>query len=249
MCRAARPDVVLMDIRMPVLDGVAATRELTAHTVTRVLVLTTYDLDEYVFSALDAGASGFMLKDAPPEDLVRAVQVVAAGEALLAPRVTSRLVGEFVSLRSRRRDASAELERLTAREREVLPLLARGLSNGEIAARLHLGESTVKTHVGSVLDKLGLRDRVQAVVFAYEAGIVTPGTPTAASARRDRSRRQAPGTGRAERSSRRVVRRPRAIASPSRRSTTGIVLDTTCHSSRPAAIASTVAARGNRSSR
>ena len=175
LCRSARPDVVLMDIRMPSLDGVAATREVVRHTSTRVLVLTTYDLDEYVFSALDAGASGFMLKDAPPEDLVRAIQVVASGEALLAPAVTSRLVGEFVSLRSRRRDAGAELERLTARERDVLPLLARGLSNGEIAARLHLGESTVKTHVASILDKLGVRDRVQAVVFAYEAGVVTPG--------------------------------------------------------------------------
>jgi len=177
LCRSARPDVVLMDIRMPVLDGVAATREVVRHTATRVLVLTTYDRDEYVFSALDAGASGFMLKDAPPEDLVRAVQVVASGESLLAPAVTSRLVGEFVALRSRRRDAAAELERLTARERDVLPLLARGLSNGEIAARLHLGESTVKTHVASVLDKLGVRDRVQAVVFAYEAGVVTPGRP------------------------------------------------------------------------
>lgn len=177
LCRSARPDVVLMDIRMPVLDGVAATREVVRHTSTRVLVLTTYDLDEYVFSALDAGASGFLLKDAPPEDLVRAVQVVASGEALLAPAVTRRLVGEFVALRSRRRDASTELGRLTAREREVLPLLARGLSNGEIAARLHLGESTVKTHVASILDKLGVRDRVQAVVFAYEAGVVTPGSP------------------------------------------------------------------------
>ena len=177
LCRSARPDVVLMDIRMPSLDGVAATREVVQHTSTRVLVLTTYDLDEYVFSALDAGASGFMLKDAPPEDLVRAIQVVASGEALLAPAVTSRLVGEFVSLRSRRRDAGAELARLTARERDVLPLLARGLSNGEIAARLHLGESTVKTHVASILDKLRVRDRVQAVVFAYEAGVVTPGHP------------------------------------------------------------------------
>ena len=177
LCRSARPDVVLMDIRMPVLDGVSATREVVRHTATRVLVLTTYDRDEYVFSALDAGASGFMLKDAPPEDLVRAVQVVASGEALLAPAVTSRLVGELVSLRSRHRDAGAELDRLTARERDVLPLLARGLSNGEIANRLHLGESTVKTHVASILDKLGVRDRVHAVVFAYEAGVVTPGRP------------------------------------------------------------------------
>jgi DNA-binding NarL/FixJ family response regulator len=177
LCRSARPDVVLMDIRMPVLDGVSATREVVRHTATRVLVLTTYDRDEYVFSALDAGASGFMLKDAPPEDLVRAVQVVASGEALLAPAVTSRLVGELVALRSRHRDAGAELDRLTTRERDVLPLLARGLSNGEIASRLHLGESTVKTHVASILDKLGVRDRVHAVVFAYEAGVVTPGRP------------------------------------------------------------------------
>ena len=177
VCRSARPDVVLMDIRMPTLDGVAATREVVRHTSTRVLVLTTYDLDEYVFSALDAGASGFLLKDAPPEDMVRAVQVVASGEALLAPAVTRRLVGEFVALRARRRDAGAELERLTARECDVLPLLARGLSNSEIAERLHLGESTVKTHVASILDKLGVRDRVQAVVFAYEAGVVTPGRP------------------------------------------------------------------------
>ena len=175
VCRSTRPDVVLMDIRMPVLDGVAATREVVRHTSTRVLVLTTYDLDEYVFSALDAGASGFMLKDAPPEDLVRAIQVVASGEALLAPAVTRRLVGEFVALRARRRDAGAELQRLTARECDVFPLLARGLSNSEIAGRLHLGESTVKTHVASILEKLGVRDRVQAVVFAYEAGVVTPG--------------------------------------------------------------------------
>jgi DNA-binding NarL/FixJ family response regulator len=175
LCRAARPDVVLMDIRMPVLDGVAATREVTRLTRSRVLVLTTYDLDEYVFAALDAGASGFLLKDAPPEELVRAVHVVAQGDSLLAPKVTSRLVDEFVSLRARRRDASAELGRLTAREREVLPMLARGLSNAEIAGQLHLGETTVKTHVASVLGKLGVRDRVQAVVFAYEAGVVTPG--------------------------------------------------------------------------
>ena len=175
LCRAHRPDVVLMDIRMPVLDGVAATREVAAATGTRVLVLTTYDLDEYVFAALDAGASGFMLKDAPPEDLIRAIHVVAAGDSLLAPTVTSRLVDEFVALRSRHRDAAAELARLTGREREILPLIARGLSNAEIAARLHLGETTVKTHVAGVLDKLGLRDRVQAVVFAYEAGVVTPG--------------------------------------------------------------------------
>ncbi|WP_148572866.1 response regulator [Nocardioides caldifontis] len=175
LCRTARPDVVLMDIRMPVLDGIAATREVTASTGARVVVLTTYDRDEYVFSALEAGASGFLLKDAPPEELVRAIHVVAAGESLLAPAVTTRLVGELVAARARHRDAERQLARLTPREREVLPLLARGLSNAEIAARLHLGETTVKTHVAAVLDKLGVRDRVQAVVFAYEAGIVTPG--------------------------------------------------------------------------
>jgi DNA-binding NarL/FixJ family response regulator len=150
---------------------------VVTQTDSRVLILTTYHLDEYVFAALDAGASGFLLKDAPPDDLVRAVQVVATGEALLAPAVTSRLVGEFVQLRARRRDATAQLDRLTPRERDVLPLLARGLSNGEIAAQLHLGESTVKTHVAGVLDKLGVRDRVHAVVFAYEAGVVAPGRP------------------------------------------------------------------------
>jgi DNA-binding NarL/FixJ family response regulator len=177
VCRAVRPDVVLMDIRMPHVDGIAATRDVVTQTDSRVLILTTYHLDEYVFAALDAGASGFLLKDAPPDDLVRAVQVVATGEALLAPAVTSRLVGEFVQLRARRRDATAQLDRLTPRERDVLPLLARGLSNGEIAAQLHLGESTVKTHVAGVLDKLGVRDRVHAVVFAYEAGVVAPGRP------------------------------------------------------------------------
>jgi DNA-binding NarL/FixJ family response regulator len=177
VCRAVRPDVVLMDIRMPHVDGIAATRDVVTQTDSRVLILTTYHLDEYVFAALDAGASGFLLKDAPPDDLVRAVQVVATGEALLAPAVTSRLVGELIQLRARRRDATAQLDRLTPRERDVLPLLARGLSNGEIAAQLHLGESTVKTHVAGVLDKLGVRDRVHAVVFAYEAGVVAPGRP------------------------------------------------------------------------
>jgi DNA-binding NarL/FixJ family response regulator len=173
--RSHSPDVILMDIRMPVLDGIAATRELARVTTSRVLVLTTYDRDEYVFAALDAGASGFLLKDAPPEDLVRAVRVVATGDSLLAPQVTTRLVDEFVALRARRRQADRELGRLTPREHEVLALVARGLSNAEIAGHLHLGESTVKTHVAAVLDKLGVRDRVQAVVFAYEAGVVRPG--------------------------------------------------------------------------
>ncbi len=174
-CRRRRPDVVLMDIRMPVLDGIAATREITASLATKVLVLTTYDLDEYVFTALQAGASGFLLKDSPPEELIHALRVVASGESLLAPKVTRRLVDEFVTLRSSYRDASAEFARLTDREREVLPLLARGMSNAEIAALLFVGETTVKTHVASILDKIDVRDRVHAVVFAYEAGLVRPG--------------------------------------------------------------------------
>ena len=173
-----RPDVVLMDIRMPRLDGLAATRRLAgagAADPVRVLILTTFDLDEYVFEALRAGASGFLLKDLPREDLVAAVRVVAAGEALLAPRVTRRLIEEFA-----RRPAGADpdpdaLAALTAREREALELLARGLSNAEMAASLYVSEHTVKTHVGNVLAKLGLRDRIQAVILAYEVGLVQPG--------------------------------------------------------------------------
>ena len=176
--RRLRPDVVLMDIRMPRLDGLEATRRLAgpgAADPVRVLILTTFDLDEYVFEALRAGASGFLLKDLPREDLVAAVRVVAAGEALLAPRVTRRLIEEFA-----RRPAGAEpdpdaLAALTAREREALELLARGLSNAEMAASLYVSEHTVKTHVGNVLAKLGLRDRIQAVILAYEVGLVRPG--------------------------------------------------------------------------
>ncbi len=175
LCRRARPDVVLMDVRMPRVDGITATREITRLTGTRVLVLTTYDLDEYVLSALRAGASGFLLKDCPPDDLVRGVGVVAGGESLISPRVTTRLVREFVRLRGTVADAGAAVERLTPRERDVLTHLARGRSNAEISAELHVGETTVKTHVAAVLDKLGLRDRVQAVVFAYETGLVRPG--------------------------------------------------------------------------
>lgn len=175
LCRTARPDVILMDIRMPKLDGIGATREITRATDSRVLVLTTYDLDEYVYSALSAGASGFLLKDAPPDDLVRGIEIVAAGDSLLAPAITGRLVGEVVRLRGTHIDASVQLARLTPREREVLGLLAGGLSNAEISSRLFLGETTVKTHVAAVLAKLGLRDRVQAVVFAYETGVVSPG--------------------------------------------------------------------------
>jgi DNA-binding NarL/FixJ family response regulator len=176
LVRRHRPDLVLMDIRMPVLDGISATREITRTGGARVVVLTTYDLDEYVFDALEAGASGFLLKDCPPAELVSALQVVAAGEALLSPRVTGRLVQEFVAIRGSRRNGAPLLSRLTGREREVLELLARGMSNAEIATALHVGATTVKTHVGAVLDKLGARDRVQAVVLAYELGVVRPGS-------------------------------------------------------------------------
>jgi DNA-binding NarL/FixJ family response regulator len=175
-CRRLRPDIAMMDIRMPVLDGIAATREVTSRQATRVLVLTTYDRDEYVYSALEAGASGFLLKDCPPDDLIRALHTVAAGDALLAPTVTRRLISDFVAARATYRDAAPQLARLTARERQVLLHLGAGLSNSEIAANLFVGETTVKTHVASVLDKLGLRDRVQAVVYAYESGLVRPRT-------------------------------------------------------------------------
>ncbi|GLZ45145.1 DNA-binding response regulator [Actinomycetospora sp. NBRC 106375] len=171
---AHAPDVVLMDVRMPRLDGLAATRRIVArHPEVRVLVLTTFDVDEYVYEALRAGASGFLLKDAPAEELVRAVRVVAAGDALLAPSVTRRLVAEFASRAVPARAVSPRLDVLTAREREVLGLVARGLSNLEIAEHLVLAEQTVKTHVGRILTKLDLRDRVQAVVLAYETGVVT----------------------------------------------------------------------------
>jgi DNA-binding NarL/FixJ family response regulator len=176
VCRRTAPDVVLMDVRMPNMDGIAATRKLAgpdiAHPV-RVLILTTFDLDDYVYAALRNGASGFVLKDTPPEDLVRAVRIVARGDALLAPTVTKRLVEEIASLRPAPPPSPA-LGLLTDREREVLTLMARGLSNAEIAQTLILGETTVKTHVGRVLTKLALRDRVQAVVLAYESGLVTP---------------------------------------------------------------------------
>jgi len=167
------PDIVLMDIRMPNMDGIEATRRLTsAGNNARVIILTTYDLDEYVFDALGAGASGFLLKDVPPEDLVRGIRVTAQGEALLAPSVTRRLIEQFTTSRA---TPAATLDGLTEREVEVLTLMARGLSNAEIAGTLFVGESTVKTHVGHILEKLGLRDRVQAVIAAYEAGLVKPG--------------------------------------------------------------------------
>ncbi len=173
-----RPDVVLMDVRMPELNGLdAADRILSASLdpPVRVLMLTTFDIDDYVYEALRVGASGFLLKDAPAEELVRAVRVVAAGEALLAPSVTRRLIADVTSRRAARRSEPAQLAALTPREREVLELIARGLSNTEIAESLFVAEQTVKTHVGKVLSKLHLRDRAQAVVLAYETGVVTPG--------------------------------------------------------------------------
>jgi DNA-binding NarL/FixJ family response regulator len=170
-----KPDVVLMDIRMPQLDGIQATRQITAAHPARVLVLTTYDLDEYVYDALQAGASGFLLKDTPPEQLADGIRQVANGEALLAPTVTRRLIEEFARIGRTRATRPPELDELTPRELEVLRHLARGRSNAEIAAELVLSDTTVKTHVTHVLQKLGLRDRVQAVVLAYESGLVTPG--------------------------------------------------------------------------
>ncbi len=172
--RRYRPDVVLMDIRMPVLDGLAATRRLVAEDVgTRVLVLTTFDLDEYVFEALRAGASGFLLKDASAEELVTAVQAIAAGDAVLDTAVTRRVMAAFVGLRRPEPEAARRLDALSSREREVLRLLARGRSNAEIARELVVSEATAKTHVSNVLSKLQLRDRVQAVILAYESGLAT----------------------------------------------------------------------------
>jgi DNA-binding NarL/FixJ family response regulator len=177
--RRLRPDVVLMDVRMPEMDGVAATRHIVdadADGAPRVLVLTTFDLDEYVVEALRAGASGFLLKDVRPEDLVEGVRAVAAGDAIVAPSVTRRLLDRFARrLPASSPDASHEVDQLTDRELEVLRLMARGFSNAEIAAALFVATTTVKTHVGRVLTKLGLRDRVQAVVWAYDHGVVEPG--------------------------------------------------------------------------
>jgi DNA-binding NarL/FixJ family response regulator len=179
LARRLRPDVVLMDVRMPVMDGLVATRQLLGDgnggASVKVLILTTFDLDEYVYEALRAGASGFLLKDASSADLVAAVRVVAAGDALLAPSVTRRLIADFARQRLPERPRPDVLAALTPRETEVLTLIARGNSNAEITATLVLSEETVKTHVSRILAKLGLRDRVQAVVLAYECGLVRPG--------------------------------------------------------------------------
>ncbi|AQZ64536.1 DNA-binding response regulator, LuxR family [[Actinomadura] parvosata subsp. kistnae] len=170
------PDVVLMDVRMPVMNGLEATRELMARQGTaKVLILTTFDLDDYVYEALRAGASGFLLKDASAAQLAEAVRVVAAGEALIAPAITKRLITEFARMGAPRPVTGRRLDELTERETEVLSLVAQALSNQEIAEKLYVAEQTVKTHVGRVLMKLGLRDRAQAIVFAYETGLVRPG--------------------------------------------------------------------------
>jgi DNA-binding NarL/FixJ family response regulator len=173
-----RPDVAMLDIRMPGMDGLEATRRLVADELpTRILILTTFDLDEYVYEAVRAGASGFLVKDAPAEKLLEAVRVVAAGDALLAPTVARRVIERFAELPTPQPALAASLTELTARELEVLRLIARGHSNPEIARELVISEHTAKTHVGHVLTKLRLRDRIQAVIFAYESGLIRPGSP------------------------------------------------------------------------
>ena len=178
LARLRRPDVVLMDIKMPSLDGLEATRRVVAEAgdATAVLILTTFDLDEYVYAALRAGASGFLLKDAPPEQLIAAVHTLSGGDALIAPAITKRLIEQFARASPPSGASAAALEELTPRELEVLVLIARGRSNREIASELVLSEATVKTHVKRVLAKLAVRDRVHAVVLAYESGLITPGT-------------------------------------------------------------------------
>ena len=178
LARELRPDVVLMDIRMPLLDGLAATREIVAGTAARVIILTTFDLDDYVYGALRAGASGFLVKDTEPAELIHGVRVVARGDALIAPAVTRRLIAEFAA-RTRHPDPGPRLNALTEREREVLALVAAGLSNDEIAARLVLSPATAKTHVSRIMTKTRVRDRAQLVVLAYESGLTVPGWLTA----------------------------------------------------------------------
>lgn len=178
LARRCTPDVVLMDVRMPRLDGIEATARIVGPDGPRVLMLTTFDLDDYVYAALRAGASGFLLKDAEAEQLIDAIRVVRRGDALLAPSVTRLLVEEVLRVGNPQRRVLPGIDDLTERETEVIVQVARGLSNAEIAERLYLGEATVKTHVGRILAKLGLRDRVQVVVAAYEAGLVTPGDPS-----------------------------------------------------------------------
>jgi DNA-binding NarL/FixJ family response regulator len=177
LARHLRPDIVLMDIRMPGLDGLAATREIAASTSVRVIILTTFDLDDYVYGALRAGASGFLVKDTEPAELIHGVRVVARGDALIAPAITRRLIAEFAA-RTTHPDPGPRLNALTEREREVMTLVAAGLSNDEIAARLVLSPATAKTHVSRIMTKVGVRDRAQLVVLAYESGLTVPGWVT-----------------------------------------------------------------------
>lgn len=189
LVRSLAPDVVLMDVRMPVLDGIEATRQIVESCDSKVIILTTFDLDEYAFSGLRAGASAFLLKDVEPDELVKAVRVVQAGESIVAPRITSRLVEEYVassasSTYNPDNIYTAQVELLTPREQDTVGAIAEGLSNAEIASRFFVSETTVKTHVRSILTKLHLRDRVQVVVFAYESGMVSPGRQTSAGGQR-----------------------------------------------------------------